>query len=378
VLSKPEVDAAMKSMGKTLSEQELEDVFNIADADGSGGVSFEEFVLVSQLPEETMVDISRAAMAEFFGVALFQFFGGMPNAGALGNGVALIVLIYGTASVSGGHLNPAVTFGLAVTQQITPIKMVLYWIAQLAGGICGAAWVYALNNGSDQNIFTKCSDQMYSIGDNNNIAIVGCNSCTIPTFDSPGSSRFLVPGKVFGVEFLATFLLVFTVFATAVDPRGAAGNAAPFAIGSSLWAAASGIAGITGAALNPARTLCPAIVFQCWSAISQTEATSLFASNGSSDGTDTRQWAYVFAQLTAGACAGGLYMAVFLTRPDDGNPGPQSVFKFVARDGVKTRVALKAHGGGMVAGGSATKTDAMEVTMGDDAVTLHTESAIQV
>ena len=61
----------------------------IADADGSGGVSFEvrsvcclvgalmplcgqEFCAMQTLPEETMVDIARAAMAEFFGVALFQ------------------------------------------------------------------------------------------------------------------------------------------------------------------------------------------------------------------------------------------------------------------------------------------------------------------
>ena len=53
------------------------------------------------------------------------------------------------------------------------------------------------------------------------------------------------------------------------------------------------------------RTLCPAIVFKCWNAISQAEAESLYdAGNYSADGYDTRQWIYVIAQLLAGACAG--------------------------------------------------------------------------
>jgi glycerol uptake facilitator-like aquaporin len=306
----------------------------------------------------------------------------MPLAGGPGNGIVLMVLIYGTASISGGHLNPAVTFGLTVTQQITPVKMIIYWLAQICGGICGAAWVYALNNGTDQIIFgttadggagssADCTATTWKFGDDQNIAIKGCNSCTIPTWDGAayGEGRFLVSGKVFGVEFLATFLLVFTVFATAVDPRGAAGNAAPFAIGGSLWASAKGIAGLTGAALNPARTLCPAIVFKCWRAIGSTEAASLYTLGQNSNGYDTRQWMYVIAQLTAGAFAGLLYMNVFLARPDDGNPGPSTVFKFVARDGVKVRAAMRAESEPIVI--------TEEVTIGDEEVTV-TESAIHV
>merc|ERR1711998_720119 len=155
-----------------------------------------------------MVDIARAAMAEFFGLALFQFFGGMPLAGGPGNGIVLMVLIYGTASISGGHLNPAVTFGLTVTQQITPVKMIIYWLAQICGGICGAAWVYSLNNGTEQVIFggnADCNDVAWKFGSDNNIAIKGCNSCTIPVWDgpintgnNPFNGRFLVAGKVFG------------------------------------------------------------------------------------------------------------------------------------------------------------------------------------
>jgi hypothetical protein len=250
--------------------------------------------------------------------------------------------------------------------------------------------VYSLNNGTEQVIFggnADCNDVAWKFGSDNNIAIKGCNSCTIPTWDGPSNpgnnpfdGRFLVAGKVFGLEFLATFLLVFTVFATAVDPRGAAGNAAPFAIGGSLWAAAKGLAGLTGAALNPARTICPAIVFKCWRAISSAEANAPgYLGDGTGDpGYDTRQWMYIVAQLVAGAFAGLLYMNVFLSRPDDGNPGPTQVFQFVARDGVKVRAAMRNPGEVVITEtiSSDGKTEAISVTMGDETETIQAESAL--
>jgi len=134
------------------------------------------------MPEESNMDLARCAVAEFIGVALFQFFGGLPGAGATGNGLALIVLIYGTASISGGHLNPAVSLALAVTQQITPKKAGIYMLCQLLGGICGAAMVYAINNADDQKIFgTSCTaDAMAAAGIVGSAATYGCNSCTLP------------------------------------------------------------------------------------------------------------------------------------------------------------------------------------------------------
>jgi len=244
------------------------------------------------------------------------------------NGIVLIVLIYGTASISGGHLNPAVSAGLAITQQISPLKMAVYWVAQIAGGVVGAAWVYAINTPSESKIFgSQCISAPLQAIDSS-LAIRGCNSCTLPAAGLSG-------GQIFGIEFLATFTLVFTVFASAVDPRGAAGNAAPFAIGGSLWACAQGIGGLTGGALNPARTLSPAIVFGCW---------SVWTGPGVSDGKTTYWYAYVLAQLLAGCSAGLIYKFAFLNRPDDGQPGPASVFKFVARDGMAVRRELTTTG----------------------------------
>jgi len=63
------------------------------------------------------------------------------------------------------------------------------------------------------------------------------------------------------------------------------------------------ISSYTGAGLNPARSLCPAIINNCWKT----------ASFG-----DTFQWVYPLAQLSGGAAAGLVYMMVFLNRPDDG------------------------------------------------------------
>ena len=278
------------------------------------------------------MDLARCAVAEFIGVALFQFFGGLPGAGATGNGLALIVLIYMTASVSGGHLNPAVSAALAVTKQITPKKMGLYMFCQFLGGICGASIDYTINATNNQKIFgAACTSESYAaLNIPSGSTIPGCTSCTLTRLSSAGTDA-LNAGQAFGVEFLATFLLVFTVFACAVDPRGAAGNAAPWAIGASLWAAASGIGGLTGGALNPARTLSPALVFSCWNIYDM--------QTGSSQ--SSYWYMYVIAQLIAGCAAGLIYQYAFLNRPDDGQPGPASVFKFVARDGMAVTKELK-------------------------------------
>merc|ERR1712167_561748 len=106
----------------------------------------------------------------------------------------------------------------------------------------------------------------------------------------------LTAGHIFGIEFLATFVLVFTVFGTAVDPKTGAGNFAPIAIGFSLYTAALSIGPYTGAGLNPARSLCPAIVNNCW-----------IVDGGFGD---TYQWVYPLAQLSGGAAAGLVYMMV--------------------------------------------------------------------
>jgi len=61
---------------------------------------------------------------------------------------------------------------------------------------------------------------------------------------------------------------------------------------------------------------------------------------------DTYWYLYIIAQLLAGCAAGLIYKFAFLTRPDDGQPGPASVFKFVARDGMAVKKELTGVGAG--------------------------------
>lgn len=314
-LDRSEVVQALRRAGKQASDVQLDQLFEAADANGDGTIDFEEFQILMSIPErEEGSALIRAALAEFLGVMLFQFFGGLKTAGAAGNGVILAVLIYNTAAISGGHLNPAVTFALALTQQIPPLKMVVYWCAQLMGGIVGAA-MYA---GLEPN-------KLYY---GQNLYLNSRSGCTVPCGGTAtgigelasggvGNGCNLTAGHIFGIEFLATFVLVFTVFGTAVDPKTGAGNFAPIAIGFSLFACATCIGGLSGAGLNPARSLTPAIVFDCWTI----------------NGNDSFQWMYPIAQLIGGAAAGLIYKYVFLSRPDDGKAkSAGNAFRFVSTE----------------------------------------------
>lgn len=89
--------------------------------------------------------------------------------------------------------------------------MCFYMFFQFCGGLIGALMYQSWQNTGTQHN----------------------TGCTVP-------AAALSALNVFGIEFIATFTLVFTVFGTAVDPKSGAGNFAPIAIGFSLFAAAFG------------------------------------------------------------------------------------------------------------------------------------------
>src|ERR1041385_1584044 len=106
--------------------------------------------------------LGKQCVAEFIGTFALIFIGvgvianhtGLTgNAGllavALAHGFTIAVMVAATAGISGGHLNPAVTFGLLVGGKITVSRSVAYWIAQLVGAIAAAALVGALLGGPD-------------------------------------------------------------------------------------------------------------------------------------------------------------------------------------------------------------------------------------
>lgn len=175
--------------------------------------------------------------AEGIGSMLFQLIGGCaaPGLAPVANGIGLAVLAYGVAGISGAHLNPAISLMLLVRRKCTLSTAILYSIAQIAGAVAGAALCTVLVPG----------------------VTLGMGMGAPGTF-APAAG--LAAGAVFAWECLMTFALGAVVYATAVAKPGF-GNVAPLAIGLTVTAAASSAGPFTGAILNPARAIGPAIAF---------------------------------------------------------------------------------------------------------------------
>lgn len=150
----------------------------------------------------------------------------------LANGLTLAALVTALGQISGGHFNPAVTIGLAVTRKFPFTYVVPYLVAQLLGGILAALVTWSLYGTPGRE---KASLGATQIG--------------------PGVGV----GTGLLVETLGTFVLVFVVIAVATDDRVPVGPRS-IAIGFALAAAVLIAGPLTGAGLNPARALGPMIV----------------------------------------------------------------------------------------------------------------------
>ena len=181
----------------------------------------------------------KVFVAELIGTFALVFVGaavGMYNAGllavALAHGLTVAVFAYAFGHISGTHINPAVTFGLALNGTVTWIEAVVYWIAQFAGAVLAA---FTLN------------------------AVVGVvNAEAFAAAQTTGVLTDGFPYYALGVEALLTFFLVNTILHTAVSGKG--GPLAGWAIGTTLVIAILAGGPLTGASLNPARTFGPAAV----------------------------------------------------------------------------------------------------------------------
>ena len=181
----------------------------------------------------------KVFVAELIGTFALVFIGaavGMYNAGllavALAHGLTLAVFAYTFGHISGTHINPAVTFGLALNGTIQWVEAVVYWVAQFAGAVLAA---FVLN------------------------ATVGTVSAeAFAAAQTTGVLTQQFPYYALGVEALLTFFLVNTYLHTAV--AGKAGPMAGWAIGITLAIAILAGGPLTGASLNPARTFGPAVV----------------------------------------------------------------------------------------------------------------------
>ena len=229
-------------------------------------------------------DTWRSAAAEFIATFLFVFIGAgavvslgifsSEGGGALGgnlvaiamaHGLAIAILVSATANISGGHINPAVSIAATITRKISPTRGGMYVIAQVVGAILGALLLKAVIPNSLEG---------------------GLGSHAImPDIGAMG-------GLI--VEVVLTFVLVFVIFATAVDPKGPK-HLAPFAIGGAVLVIHLVAVPLTGASVNPARTIGPALAAGQWA----------------------DHWVYWAGPLLGGAIAGIFYQLVFMQEEED-------------------------------------------------------------
>ena len=206
---------------------------------------------------------TRAMTAEFIGTFTLIFIGAgaatalganHDPAVAFAHGLTIMVFIAAFGDISGCHINPAVTVGLAAAGEFPARRVVPYIVAQLAGAIAAGYCLLVVFGGPVANLGA-------TVVDTSRITYVGA----------------------FAFEALGTFLLVNTVMHTAV--RRGATMFAPVAIGMTVTMCILGFGVLTGGSVNPARTIGPAV------------ATGIY------DGI----LVYLAAQLVGAICAGVLY-----------------------------------------------------------------------
>ena len=189
-----------------------------------------------------MRDSLRHFVAEFVGTFALVFVGGgaiiSVNATqlqggliavALAHGIILAVMVSAIMRIS-GHFNPAVTIGFLVTRRIEPMMAGVYIAAQLLAAILAA---YAL-----KWLLPAAMTEATRLG-------------------GQAVSAEITAGQAIALEAIATFFLAFVIFGTAVDPK--APRIAGLAIGFTIAADILAIGPFTGASMNPARSLGPAV-----------------------------------------------------------------------------------------------------------------------
>ncbi|KAI9004669.1 aquaporin-like protein [Gaertneriomyces semiglobifer] len=226
--------------------------------------------------------IWRAVLAEAIATMFFVFFVGASveipakvnksqdlNAGsiftALTQGLTIIAVVAATARLSGGHINPAVSFCLMWTRAMPLATAMSYIAAQCVGAIAGSALFYA------------CIGDLHStLGATTPHMINTFQACLI--------------------EFMITSMLLFVVLGTAVQGSAAEPGMKPMApipIGFSIVVGVLLAGNLTGGSMNPARSLGPAVVSGTW----------------------TKQWVYWVGPLLASIVVGSLYKLLFLSAP---------------------------------------------------------------
>jgi MIP family channel proteins len=221
---------------------------------------------------------TRALTAEFIGTFSLIFIGAgaatalganHDPAVAFAHGLTIMVFIAAFGDISGCHINPAVTIGLAAAGEFPARRVVPYIMVQLAGAIAAGYALLYVFDGPVSNLGATLID----------------------------TSRITYIGA-FAFEALGTFFLVNTVLHTAV--RGNASRLAPVAIGMTVTICILGFGVLTGGSVNPARTIGPAVAAGIYDGIG----------------------VYLAAQLAGAICAGLLYRWFWIRDTSAAETGP--------------------------------------------------------
>lgn len=186
---------------------------------------------------QTSAQWARKAVAEAVGTFMLVFVGcgaiasDAASGGQLGAvgislsfGLVIMVMVYATGHISGAHFNPAVTLAFAAVGRFRWSQVPVYIAAQVLAAVAASGTLLLMFG------------------------------------ESPGLTQSTVPvGMAMGVEILLTLLLMFVITAVATDAR-AEGQMAGLAIGGTVAVAAMMGGPLTGASMNPARSLGPALV----------------------------------------------------------------------------------------------------------------------
>lgn len=153
---------------------------------------------------------------------------------ALAHGFTIAVMVAALGAISGGHFNPAVTFGFVITGRMRATLGLVYWVAQLVGATVAA------------------------------LLLTETFGIPVVRTGTPDLAPAVGSGTGTLIEAVATFFLVLVIFGTAVDRRAPVA-VFPLAIGLTIALDIMAVGPLTGAAMNPARAFGPALASGQWS-----------------------------------------------------------------------------------------------------------------
>lgn len=187
-------------------------------------------------------EVFGSALLVFFGPALVVMGGYNDLLGpSLGWGISLAVLVYAFGPLSGAHFNPAVTVMMFLTKQMKAAETLIYIVSQLVGGLIGGLFLVLT-----YKAYLKGAGLSWAT----EVAKNNLNSTVFPNISA---------GLAFLVEVVLTTVLLVVVLVLNNDKTKVYNLQAPIAIGLTIAILVFAAGNLTGASMNPVRSLFPAL-----------------------------------------------------------------------------------------------------------------------